>query len=97
MRKRLFVILGLVLGLALVPGLASAHHPEVAGEQDCDGTLTYTVTAWNGKTEASRTNPDIRVKVDGVLVQTGAFNKENGFEFTGTVELGEPKTVVVWA
>jgi hypothetical protein len=97
MRTRLFVAIGLAVCLALVPGLALAHHPVVSGEQDCDGTLTYTVRAWNGKTDASRTNPDVRVKVDGVLVQTGAFTKENGFQFSGTVELGAPRTVVVWA
>jgi hypothetical protein len=96
MRTRSFVAIGLAVCLAFVPGLALAHYPVVSGEQNCGGTLTYTVRAWNGKTDASRTNPDVRVKVDGALVQTGAFTKENGFQFSGTVELGTPRTVVVW-
>jgi len=97
MRKRLFVAMGLACCLALVPGLAWAWHADVSGSEDCKGTLTYTVRAWNGPDDASRTNSDVRVKVDGKLVQTGEFTKENGFQFSGTVELGAPKTVVVWA
>jgi hypothetical protein len=97
MRRRVFVVLVLALCVAAIPRVALAHFPEVQGTQDCSGTVSYTVTAWNGPDAESRTNPDIGVYVDGKLVQHGAFTPENNFTFTGSVKLEAPKTVHVKA
>jgi hypothetical protein len=95
MQRRVFVILALALCIAAVPRAALAHFPEVQGTEDCDGRLSYTVTAWNGPTPESRTNPDIGVTVNGKEVQHGSFSPVNGFRFTGSVELGTPQTAHV--
>jgi hypothetical protein len=95
MHRRVFVILVLALCIAAVPRAALAHFPEVQGTEDCSGHLSYTVTAWNGPTPESRTNPDIGVTVNGKDVQHGSFSPANGFSFTGSVELGTPQTAHV--
>jgi hypothetical protein len=92
MQRRVFVILVLALCIAAIPRVAFAHFPEVQGTEDCNGHLSYTVTAWNGPTPESRTNPDIGVTVNGKEVQHGAFSPANNFSFTGSVELGTPQT-----
>jgi hypothetical protein len=97
MRRRVFVVLVLALCVAAIPRVALAHFPEVQGTEDCSGTVSYTVKAWNGPDAESRTNPDIGVYVDGKLVQHGAFTPENNFTFTGSVKLEAPKTVHVKA
>lgn len=55
------------------------------------------MTAWNGPTPQSRTNADIGVWVNGKEVQHGSFSPENNFSFTGSVELGAPRTAHVKA
>jgi hypothetical protein len=95
MQRRVFVILVLALCIAAVPRAALAHFPAVQGTEDCTGRLSYTVTAWNGPTPESRTNPDIGVTVNGKEVQRGSFSPANGFRFTGSVELGTPQTAHV--
>lgn len=97
MQRRVFVVLVLALCVAAIPRIALAHFPEVEGTEDCSGTVSYTVRAWNGPDDVSRTNPDIGVYVDGQLVQHGAFTPENDFTFTGSVKLDAPKTVPVKA
>jgi hypothetical protein len=97
MQRRVFVVLVLALCVAAIPRIALAHFPEVEGTEDCTGTVNYTVRAWNGPDDVSRTNPDIGVYVDGQLVQHGAFTPENDFTFTGSVKLDAPKTVHVKA
>lgn len=97
MQRRVFVVLVLALCVAAIPRIALAHFPEVEGTEDCSGTVSYTVRAWNGPDDVSRTNPDIGVYVDGQLVQHGAFTPENDFTFTGSVKLDAPKTVHVKA
>jgi len=72
-----------------VVGVVAAHHADVTANMDCDGLVTYTVTAWNGETEDQRTNTDISVlvKVDGgdyVAQPSIALNAGNDFTFTGT-------------
>jgi hypothetical protein len=95
MQRRAFIVLVLALSLAAIPRVALAHFPEVEGTQDCSGKVSYTARAWNGPDDASRTNPDIGVYVDGTLVQHGAFTPENDFTFSGSVQLDAPKTVHV--
>ncbi len=97
MQRRVFVILVLALLVAAIPRIAFAHFPEIQGTEDCNGHLSYTVTAWNGPTPQSRTNPDIGVEVNGKLVQHGAFSPENNFQFTGSVDLGSPQTAHIKA
>jgi hypothetical protein len=97
MQRRVFVILVLALCIAAIPRIAFAHFPEVQGTEDCNGHLSYTVTAWNGPTPESRTNPDIGVEVNGQLVQHGAFSAANNYQFTGSVELGSPQTAHIKA
>ena len=48
MQRRVLVILVLALCIAAIPRAAFAHFPEVQGSEDCNGHLSYTVTAWNG-------------------------------------------------
>jgi hypothetical protein len=95
MQRRAFIVLILALCLAAIPRVALAHFPEVEGTEDCTGKVSYTARAWNGPDDASRTNPDIGVYVDGTLVQHGAFTPENDFTFSGSVQLDAPKTVHV--
>jgi MYXO-CTERM domain-containing protein len=117
MRRRLFVALGLAVLIALVPGAALAHYPEVQGEQRCelnedgDGvlyTLHYTATAWNeeGLDPDRRVNQQIGITVtdkhSGQVIwqddDAGEFDADNGYSFSGTVDLGsEPRTVIVRA
>ncbi|MCU0267863.1 MAG: hypothetical protein MUF83_04365 [Acidimicrobiales bacterium] len=70
-------------------GSASAHHSEISGSADCDGLVTWTAEAWNGSTEAERTNGSVKVwyRIGGgsaVDVATGSFNKANGYQFDGS-------------
>jgi hypothetical protein len=97
MQRRVFVILVLALLVAAIPRVAFAHFPEIQGTEDCNGHLSYTVTAWNGPTPESRTNADIGVEVNGELVQHGSFSPENNFQFTGSVDLGSPQTAHIKA
>jgi hypothetical protein len=91
MQRRVLVILVLALCIAAIPRAAFAHFPEVQGSEECNGHLSYTVTAWNGPTPESRTNPDIGVTVNGKEVQHGSFSPANNFSFSGAVELGTPQ------
>jgi hypothetical protein len=97
MQRRVFVVLVLALFVAAIPRVAFAHFPEIQGTEDCNGHLSYTVTAWNGPTPESRTNSDIGVEVNGKLVQHGSFSAANNFQFTGSVELGSPQTAHIKA
>ncbi|MEQ1702263.1 MAG: LPXTG cell wall anchor domain-containing protein [Ilumatobacteraceae bacterium] len=83
-------IVGAVAGTA---GVASAHHPLIEASATCNGTVTFTATAWTPEPPFNepghRTNPNITVayQVDGVgsstLVGTGAFTPQNNFTFSG--------------
>ena len=86
------------LGLAAVltaalAGIVAAHHPDVTAQIDCDGLVTFTSTAWNGPTNASRSNPDIGVwySVDGgaytELLNVDYFFGPDHFSFTDSIEL----------
>jgi len=97
MQRRAFVILVLALFVAAIPRAAFAHFPEIQGTEDCNGHLSYTVTAWNGPTPESRTNSDIGVEVNGTLVQHGSFSAANNDQFTGSGELGSPQTAHIKA
>lgn len=81
-----------------MPAVALAHHPEISATPDCmlaDGSwyLDYTAWAWvetgyyPNPTDAQRTHPKIDIYVNGVYYESGAFNPDNDFTFSGTILL----------
>ena len=89
----------MVAGLAAFTGIASAHHAEVVASAACGGHISFTSTAWNGSTEASRTNPKIEISYSvnsgstfTKLAQKAAyqFNKANNYQFTDSFDLAAP-------
>ncbi len=98
------LLLALASALTLAGWLAStalAHHPEIRGSVDCQGTVTFTAEAWteNNITTSARTNPDVSVwaSTDGgatyTKVGSGHFGSDNGFKFTGTFAIGSKSSV----
>ena len=93
-------LLALVVAVWFVP-LASAHSSRVTASLDCNGSASYTATAWAGPSTASRTNGDVRIfsSVDNGATWTqvgqGQFNQGNGFSFSGTFAVGSSQTVRV--
>lgn len=92
---RTLVALAVALaGLVALATPASAHHPEITGSVGCDGTVTFTATAWSGSADdpvRSRTNPDVRVhrstdggRTYGTEVARGSFSRTNGYTFSGS-------------
>jgi uncharacterized repeat protein (TIGR01451 family) len=79
----LFGVVVLVM-LVAVP-IASAWHPSVVASLDCNGTVTFTVTA--DVQDSSRDNADVAVvDTSGVTqpVATGVFNAADDWSFSGT-------------
>ena len=83
-----------IAALIFVPA-AFAHHAVITASFSCDGTVSYTATAWatSSGLPGSRTNSDIRIfetAVNGtalnptVQVGNGAFNTADNFTFSGT-------------
>ena len=78
---------------AALAGIAAAHHADVSAHIDCDGLVSFTSTAWNGPTDATRTNPDIGVwySVDGgpftELLNVDYYFGPDHFSFTDSLEL----------
>jgi hypothetical protein len=103
MRTRPVLVLAAAAAIALVPSAALAHHPEVTGDQTCDGSVSFTAVAWNdeGATPEKRTNNDVRVKL--MEAEGGAtiaefddhFGPDNGFTFSGQHQLDQPREVVI--
>jgi len=99
------LLLALACAVTLAGWLAStaaACHSEIAASLDCQGNVSFTATAWDGSdaTNASRTNPDVRVWAStdqGYTWQEiakGRFGSDNGFKFSGTFAAGS--ATVVW-
>ena len=88
MKLGLSVVAATVLVVVALPGVASAHHPEVVAEADCDAfVIRYTARAWDGVPGVldSRINHDVRISLDGVEVGSGQFNAANSYSFSGEV------------
>ena len=96
------IVAPVVVIAAIASGIASASacHPLIQAGADCNGTVSYTATAWNDSdaTDETRTNTDVRIQysingVDGpfenVDGEKGQFTKANGFSFSGTFALPE--------
>ena len=88
--------------LLILPTAVAAHHAEVTASMDCEGLVTFTATAWNGDTTASRTNPDIGVWIaldgGGFIELTSShyfFAASNSFKFTDTYDGGDAETATV--
>jgi hypothetical protein len=100
------LLLALACAMALAGFIATpalAHHSEVRGSVDCQGTVTFTAEAWNasGATTAQRTNSDVRVwaSTDGGATYTevarGRFGSDNNFRFSGTFSIGSKSSVIL--
>ena len=63
---------------------------------DCNGKVTYTVTAWDTNDASARTFTGVKVYSGSTLVGTGNFNSADNFSFTGsfTVDSGVNSVVV---
>jgi LPXTG-motif cell wall-anchored protein len=103
-RKRIPLALGLAAAVALVPGTAFAHHPEVTVDQDCGGTLTWRAEAWANSDADRRVNHKVEVRIfgeglpkDGKVIKIGRFDEANGYRFSGTYELPEPEDIEIKA
>jgi len=102
MRTRPVLVLAAAAAIALVPSAAFAHHPEISGDQTCDGTVSFTAVAWNeeGLAPERRTNNDVRVRimeVDGGKIAEfdDHFGPDNGFTFSGQHHLDQAREVVI--
>jgi LPXTG-motif cell wall-anchored protein len=99
------LILTTVVLLGLFAVAAYAHHVDVVASVHCDPLrVEYTATAWDGPSEASRTNPNIGVwySVDGGATfvklpnsPAHAFNAANNFSFSDSFTLGDPPPATV--
>ncbi len=82
----------------MVAPIAMAHHPEIYVSLDCNGLVSYTVSA--DVNDSSRNNPDVRVYDDAQLthqVGSGAFTNANQRSFTGSYSVSTSVTsVTLW-
>jgi hypothetical protein len=98
------LLLALACAVMLAGWLAStaaACHSEITASLDCQGTVSFTATAWDGSdaTATSRTNSDVRVSIstNGSTwkeIAKNHFGSDNGFTFSGTYNVGS--ATVVW-
>jgi hypothetical protein len=98
------LLLALACAVTLAGWLAStagACHSEITASLDCQGTVSFTATAWDGSdaTSASRTNSDVRVSISTngstwTEIAKGHFGSDNGYKFSGTYAAGA--ATVVW-
>lgn len=102
MNLRLLLALASAVMLAgWLASTAAACHSEIAASLDCQGTVSFTATAWNGSdaTTSSRTNADVRVSISTngstwTEIAKNHFGSDNGFKFSGTYAAGS--ATVVW-
>jgi LPXTG-motif cell wall-anchored protein len=104
MRMRFPLAVGLAAGLALIPGTALAHHPEIKASQACDGLVKWTAEAWENDDADRRVNDKIEIRIfgeglptAGKVVTIGEFNEDNDYKFSGVYQLSEPVKVTVKA
>ena len=83
--KKLATLIGAVFVIVLVVApIAAAHHPAVTATMDCNGTVSYTVSAWETNDASARTFTGVKVYSGSTLVGTGNFNSADNFSFSGT-------------
>ena len=88
------VALAAMTAALVSPSTAWAHDPKIVAEIVCDPltgamTINYTATAWEGlgsdpTNDPSRANAQIDIRLDGVVVASGAFVAPN-YSFSGSV------------
>ena len=84
-KTKLVTLFCAVLTLVLIVApIASAHHPEITVSMDCNGKVTYTVTAWDTNDASARTFTGVKVYSGSTLVGTGNFNSADNYSFTGS-------------
>ena len=84
-KKTLAALIGLVVGLALfIIPIAAAHHPVITVSMNCNGTVSYTVSAWQTNDNAARTFTGVKVYWGSTVVGTGNFNAADNFTFSGS-------------
>jgi len=81
-------------GLLVSPSGALAHNPTITASVVCDPvtgamTINFTSTAWAGNgsdptNDPSRANSRIDIRLDGVVVASGAYTAPN-YSFSGSV------------
>ena len=101
--RRLIVLICVLGAAGLLASVAAACHSEISVTLDCNGTVSYTATAWQGSgaTAKSRTNSDVRVYASYdngahyTLVGSGHFGSDNSFAFSGSFSAGSATKVIV--
>lgn len=88
------VALAAMTAALVSPSTAWAHDPKIVAEIVCDPatgamTINYTATAWDGlgsdpTNDPSRENSQIDIRLDGVVVASGAFAAPT-YSFSGSV------------
>jgi uncharacterized repeat protein (TIGR01451 family) len=68
----------------IVAPIASAHHPIITVTMDCNGKVSYTVTAWQDSNPLARTFTGVKVYWGSTVVGTGNLNGADNFTFTGS-------------
>jgi LPXTG-motif cell wall-anchored protein len=85
---------------------AAAHHPIIEASVTCQGTVSYTATAWlpTDGNILERINPDVRISYQEwgtgakIPVGAGAFTEANGFSFSGAFPYPDGiGKILVWA
>ena len=60
--KKLATLIGAVFVIVLfVAPIAAAHHPAITVTMDCNGKVSYTVTAWDTNDASARTFTGVKV------------------------------------
>ena len=84
----------LLVSLAVLVRLASAHHPELTASATCGtsgAVVRWTAVAWQTTESDRRVNHDVRVQayISGTWQEIGrsSFSAANNYEFTGTYDL----------
>jgi hypothetical protein len=80
-------------------GTALAHHPTIVATAACSegvAVISYTSTSWSPNAGEGE-NPTIEIRVNGVLVATGAYVFASGNTFSGTTPAPGGTTATVSA
>jgi hypothetical protein len=91
LKRRLLAVLAMVVGVFALAFPALATHPDIDSTATCDGTVTWTATAWVHGDPWRRTTPNDSVEIyrligdTATLIATGEFNAGNGFSFSGSL------------
>lgn len=79
----------IAIAVLVIPSPVDAHHPEVKATALCENgtyTVNYAAEAWETDEDGRRINHGISVELSGPVSakDSGKFNAENGYKFTGS-------------